>query len=195
LFGVFRKKCVPTAITHAIIPLALGKAATRKKETIQFWLLAVVCSVVPDLDVIGFSFGVEYGDFFGHRGFFHSLFFAFLLSLFVVVVAFRKERILSRRWLLIWLFFFVVSGSHGVLDMLTDGGLGIAIFSPFDTARYFFPWRPLRVSPIGIDAFFTYWGGRSLQSEIIWIWIPLMVVLIASEVCRRLRPKARSNKV
>lgn len=33
---------------------------------------------------------------------------------------------------------------------LTDGGLGVAFFSPFDNKRYFLPWRPIRVSPISV---------------------------------------------
>ena len=38
--------------------------------------------------------------------------------------------------------------SHGVLDALTDGGPGVAFLAPFDDTRYFFPWRPIRVSPL-----------------------------------------------
>jgi hypothetical protein len=34
---------------------------------------------------------------------------------------------------------------------MTDGGLGCALFWPFDTTRYFAPWRPIPVSPIGLD--------------------------------------------
>ena len=30
------------------------------------------------------------------------------------------------------------------------GGLGVAFFSPFSNARYFLPWRPIRVAP-GIE--------------------------------------------
>jgi len=40
----------------------------------------VLCSVIPDLDAIGFRFGIHYGDFWGHRGFTHSLIFAALLA-------------------------------------------------------------------------------------------------------------------
>lgn len=39
--------------------------------------------------------------------------------------------------------------SHGLLDAMTDGGLGIALFWPFTPERYFAPWRPLPVAPIG----------------------------------------------
>jgi hypothetical protein len=37
---------------------------------------------------------------------------------------------------------FLATASHGVLDATTNGGLGVAFFSPFDNRRYFLPWRP-----------------------------------------------------
>ncbi len=49
----------------------------------------------------------------------------------------------------VWLFLFVATISHGILDALTDGGLGVAFFAPFVNTRYFFPWTPIKVSPIG----------------------------------------------
>ena len=45
----------------------------------------------------------------------------------------------------------VVLVSHGLLDTLTDGGLGCALLWPFDLTRYFAPWRPIPVAPIGLD--------------------------------------------
>ena len=176
---------MPTILTHSFVPIALGRIFTDKKLPLRFWLLAVFCSVLPDADVIGFSFGVRYGDFLGHRGFFHSVFFALILSAAVAILAFHKSPLFSKKWCLIWLFFFCVSASHGVLDTFTDGGLGIALFSPFDTTRYFSPYRPLKVSPIGIGAFLTLWAGEALISEIIWIWTPLIIVLIIAELFRR----------
>lgn len=178
---------MPTPLTHAFIPLALGHTLTDKKLPVKFWFWAVFCSMLPDLDVIGFSLGVSYGDFLGHRGFSHSLFFAFLLSSTVVLLAFRKHHIFSKRWWLIWLFFFGVSSSHGILDAFTNGGLGIALLSPFDTTRYFFPWRPFVVAPIGIRAFFTPWGKGVLLSELYWTWLPLILTLIIAKVYRRIK--------
>lgn len=178
---------MPTTVTHIFIPLALGRTATDRKMPLRFWLLAIGCSVLADADVIGFRFGIRYGDFFGHRGFFHSLFFAFLISSAVVLLAFRKVGTFSRRWWLIWLFFFFVSASHGVLDAYTDGGLGIALFSPYDTTRYFSPWRPLHVSPIGVRGFFVFGGSEALVSEIIWIWLALIAALTVATTYRKMR--------
>jgi inner membrane protein len=147
--------------------------------------------VLPDLDVIGFSLGVSYGDFLGHRGFFHSLFFAFLLSSTVMLLAFRKPPIFSKKWWLIWLFFFGVSSSHGILDTFNNAGLGIALLSPFDTTRYFSPWRPLVLAPMEIRALFTPLGKEMLLSELYWIWLPLILALIMGRAY--LKIKLRNN--
>ena len=65
-----------------------------------------------------------------------------------------------------WLYFFLATASHGLLDAMTDGGLGVAFFSPFDNRRYFLPWTPIRVSPIGIEPFFTARGLEVLEERV-----------------------------
>ena len=70
---------------------------------------------------------------------------------------------------------------HSILDAMTSGGYGVAFFSPFDNSRYFFPWRPIKVSPLGIANFFTERGIRVILSELIWIGIPgtFYIVLVS----------------
>ena len=80
----------------------------------------------------------------------------------------------------------VSSVSHGVLDALTTGGMGVAFFSPFSNARFFLPWRVIAVSPIGVAPFLSARGMRVLGSEIAWIWAPAAAVAIAGLVLRRL---------
>jgi len=58
------------------------------------------------------------------------------------------------------------------LDALTNGRLGVAFFSPFNTVRYFFPWTPVEVSPIGAARFFSARGAVVLGSELLWLWLP-----------------------
>jgi inner membrane protein len=55
----------------------------------------------------------------------------------------------------------------------------VAFFAPFDTTRYFFPVRPVLVSPIGLG-FFSRWGLRVIESELLWIWLPLAGLVIAA---------------
>jgi inner membrane protein len=145
--------------------------------------------MLPDIDVIGFRFGVRYGDFWGHRGFTHSLLFASILAALALVVGFPHALSgLSRAWL--WLYFFVAAASHGFLDAMTNGGLGVAFFSPFDNTRYFLPWRPILVSPISVTRFFSERGLAVLQSELIWIWIPAGLLAVLAFGARAVRTKA-----
>jgi len=165
-----------SAFAHAFTAAALALAVTPGRWLPRLLLVAVVCSVLPDLDVVGFGWGVRYGDFLGHRGFSHSLVFAALTAGFVTWLCFRGGRWDGLR-LRIALLLFVVTASHGLLDALTNGGLGVAFFSPFDDTRYFLPYRPVEVSPLGVGAFFTPRALPLLWTE--WVWIGLPVSLLA----------------
>jgi len=151
------------------------------------WGAGIVCSMLPDADVLGFRFGVSYGDMLGHRGLTHSLLFAALLSI-AVTASLSRER-WRRSRLPIAFFLFVVTASHGVLDALTNGGLGIAFLAPFSDQRFFFPVRPIAVSPIG-TAFFSARGWSVLQSEMLWVWLPALV-LAAVGIARRIHVHPR----
>jgi hypothetical protein len=78
------------------------------------------------------------------------------------------------RWKLA-LLLFVITASHGLLDAMTDGGLGVAFFSPFDRTRYFLGWRPIHVSPIAAHRFFSSRGLTILWSEIRSVWAPALL--------------------
>jgi len=178
-------------MTHAFTAVALGQTLTPAKLPPRFWALAVISSLLPDADVVGFGLGVEYGDLLGHRGLSHSLTFALVWSLGALsLVDFQNIARGSRTWWMLVALLFAVTASHGVLDAMTDGGLGVAFFAPFDGTRYFFPWRPLVVSPISFERFFTSWGGAVLQSELKFIWLPLSVLWLAVAVARRILRKA-----
>jgi inner membrane protein len=85
----------------------------------------------------------------------------------------------------LWTYFFLATASHGLLDAMTDGGLGVACFSPFDNNRYFLPWRPIRVSPIGIGRFFSPRGLEVVRSELLWIWLPAALLVLSVWLIRR----------
>ena len=175
---------MPSAISHAAVAVAAGIAFAPRDVPDHFWPVAIACSIIPDADIIAFSLGIPYNHFFGHRGFFHSPFFGFLVSIFMVGVFFRDVAIFSRRWFFYLIFFFLLATSHGILDALTNGGLGIALLAPFDSTRYFFPWRPIVVSPIGISGLFTKWGLMVIRSELLWVWLPCFLMAIVSTVIR-----------
>lgn len=179
-----------TVFTHTFVAASLGKAVFPGKMPLRFWVLSIVCSVLPDADVLGFHFGIRYGDMLGHRGFMHSLAFALLFALIVTMLAFPAVQRFTKQWWLLTGYFFLVTASHGVLDALTNGGYGIAFFSPFDRTRYFFPWQPLQVSPIGIRGFLSPRGVQVMVNEFFWIWVPLLALLLPLAWRRRTRRRA-----
>jgi len=179
---------MPTGITHAFVGLAGAKILARRKMPLKFWVLAPLCAFLPDLDIMGFRFGVQYWDLLGHRGLTHSLPFALAMSLAVVLLFFREHKpFASRPWWWLWCFFFLVTASQGVLDAMTDGGLGVAFFAPFSNQRFFLPWRPISVAPIGIWSFFRHksWALRCLVSELAVVWLPLILLMIVTHVWRK----------
>ncbi len=180
---------MPSAFSHAIAGVALGKISFIKKTGVKFWLLAMVCAAIPDADAIGYNLGVPYESMWGHRGITHSFFFAALLSFVVLLIFYRAEKKFSRQWLMLFLLFFIVTASHPILDAMTSGGKGVAFSAPFDNTRYFFDFRPIRVSPISIAKFFTYRGWEVLKSEFVWVWIPSFIVMGIGEGVKRLQAK------
>ena len=87
----------------------------------------------------------------------------------------------------LFVFLFLAMASHGVLDAMTNGGLGVAFFSPFNNGRYFFPFHPVEVSPIGVGRFFSQRGITVIVSEIKWLWLPSAVVVALAILVRRFK--------
>jgi inner membrane protein len=174
-----------SVFSHAVATLGISACFYREQTPKRVWAVGALCAVIPDLDVIGFHFGVRYADFWGHRGFTHSLLFAAVLATASFFAVFSGAS-LSR--ISLWFYFFLCAASHGLLDAMTDGGLGVAFFSPFDNRRYFLPWRPIQVSPIGVTRFFTPRGLAVLQSELLYIWLPSALIIALIIVWRRQRP-------
>lgn len=161
-----------TIISHPAILMAVYPAFRKYQFSSTTWIAAAICTIVPDFDVIGFQFGIRYGDLLGHRGLTHSIFFALLLSMIVAFAIHQRQKLAA------FVFLFLCTLSHGLLDAFTDGGLGVAFFSPFSNTRYFFPWRLLEVSPIGISEFLSGPALSVLMSEIKFIWIPCVLIFL-----------------
>jgi len=174
---------MPTVMTHGIFAVALGHVFKNSALPRRFWTLAIVCSILPDLDVVGFKFGVQYADLWGHRGITHSLVFALFTAGLVVLLFFRQSEFRPLRMRLV-VFYFLVTASHGLFDAMTNGGLGIAFFAPFDNARYFLPFQPIEVSPIGIRNFFTQRSADVLISEAKWLLLPSGIVFLLASTIR-----------
>jgi inner membrane protein len=160
--------------SHAVAAGAIGQAAPpERRGDWRFWYMAVMCACLPDADVAGFRLGIRYGDLWGHRGLTHSLLFAVLLG---ALSAWRFKPDWRKDGWKLGALFAAIAASHGFLDAFTNGGLGVAFFSPFDRTRYFFPWTPIEVSPIGAKGFFSARGLAVIVSELKWVWAPCLVL-------------------
>jgi inner membrane protein len=136
-------------------PRPLGR---RLLGAIAFPLLALL----PDCDVVAFKLGIPYGAAFGHRGASHSIVAAVVVGLLVAPIVARALRTPLVPTAVAAVLAVV---SHGLLDMLTDGGLGVAALWPFEGSRHFFPWQPLPVAPIG-RSFLTIVGLKVALTEL-----------------------------
>src|SRR5215203_5139745 len=175
---------MPTIFSHSVFASALGtvfRSGQSEKLPLRFWVLTATCSMLPDFDVIGFAFRVPYASMLGHRGITHSLSFSLLIG--VAVSFFFFSGIQFSRWK-IGSYFAAVTFSHPVLDMLTNGGLGVALLAPLSNERFFFPWRPIEVSPIG-GGFFSERGLAVIANEGLWIFLPSILIVIASWLIRK----------
>jgi inner membrane protein len=173
--------------SHGIAAFALGKITILRKQPWKLVLIGIACSMIPDADTIGFKFGIPYGSMWGHRGISHSIIFAIFLALVVMFVFYRNIKIPLKDWSILFFYFFLATVSHPILDALTNGGLGVAFFAPFDNTRYFFPWRPIQVSPIGAKAFFSAAGWRVIKSELIWVWLPSIALIVFARLLNKQR--------
>ncbi|GLQ89440.1 metal-dependent hydrolase [Dyella flagellata] len=164
---------MPTIFTHAAVPALLGAAAGKQRISRRLLCTGVIAAMLPDADTLSFKLGIPYADAFGHRGAMHSLLFAVCIAMLAALLH-RPLRSTATRT---FAFVGLSAVSHPLLDMLTDGGLGVAIAWPFSTQRYFFPWHPIHVSPIGVH-FFSARAWTVIASELLWVWLPISVIAL-----------------
>jgi inner membrane protein len=145
-------------------------------SSMAFWSLL---SLLPDADVIGFALGVRYDDPWGHRGATHSLAFTLALGLAIGLAAPWFER---PRWRTAAVACAVLV-SHPLLDTLTNGGRGCALFWPFDLTRHFAPWNPIPVAPIGAR-YFSARGLRVALTELV-MFSPLLLFSLRRRLAKQ----------
>jgi inner membrane protein len=168
---------MPTIMSHAVVPLTVAAVLGKNRIPAPVAIAGAVLAMIPDADVVGFKFGVAYADQFGHRGASHSFVAAALFAaLIYAVLSAARSRFCAA-------FLFLSAASHGLLDTLTNGGLGAALLWPFSDQRVHAPVTPIQVSPIG-GGFFSARGLAVLVSEALWIWIPCGLLLGVKRVFR-----------
>lgn len=156
---------MPTIFSHGALGFIGSKIGLQDpKPDKRIIIASIVVAAVPDLDALFIS-SIPYGDPLGHRGLTHSLFFAAALGLALAFVFVKAGWAGEHSFGTLAALFGLVTASHGLFDAMTDGGLGIAFFAPFNNTRYFLPWRPIPVAPLSAHRLFTASGMRLMLWE------------------------------
>lgn len=176
---------MPTIFSHPAAALGLRRWLGPTPNRVV--AAGVIASILPDADVLGLYAGIPYGSLFGHRGFTHSIVFALLVAITGILLlpngpdGTSPDPDAPHRTPPLFGFLFLSTLSHPLLDAMTDGGRGIAFLSPFSNHRFFFPWRPIAVSPIGrVDL-------SVIRAEVLWVWLPCLVLGMAGAILRALK--------
>lgn len=131
------------SIGHVMFGWSLSQAhPANAKRARLVWLVFPALAMLPDADVVAFAFGIPYASEFGHRGASHALVTGLIVG-GVIGFAFTRTKLGA-------LLGAAAMISHGLFDTLTTGGEGIALLWPFTNERFFAPWRPIPVAPIGL---------------------------------------------
>lgn len=180
---------MPSALSHPAVPLALALALGPGRVPPRLLALGIVAAILPDADALGLRLGIAYESGLGHRGASHSLLIAALLGLLAALAAptLRCGRRAAA------LFVAACAASHGLLDMATNGGHGVALWWPFSEERLWWPERPIEASPLSLRRFFSAGGAAVILSELRWIWLPAGLLGLSGWLWRR-RPVRRTSR-
>lgn len=177
------------SIGHVAVGLALGRAwderAGLTHRLVSMSLFSLL-ALAPDADVVAFKLGIPYAHAYGHRGASHASVTALGIA---VVVGLTAWRVHPTRALRAAVFTAIAVGSHGLLDAMTNGGLGAALLWPLTPNRYFLPWRPIPVAPIGAGML----TGRGLRVVLVEGLYFLPILLYALGVPRKPRRSGVSS--
>ncbi len=169
---------MPSVITHPAVALGLAPYFRKSGVGPRALALGALCTAIPDLDTIGFRFGIPYGHPLGHRGLTHSIAFALVLA-GVLAAVWQHSAAMPAFPRPLFAYLFLCCVSHGVLDAFTNGGLGVAFFAPFSNERFFFPWHPIAVAPLSVARFFNGRAWPVLSSELKWVVVPSALLGLA----------------
>lgn len=161
------------SIGHVIVGIAAARLiAPLGSSLLDRIVLAGALSALalaPDADVIAFWLRIPYAAEWGHRGASHSLLLAGVIGAACGLLLGRWTRRVAASVLLC----VAVAASHGLLDALTDGGLGVALLWPWSLKRIFAPLRPLPVAPIGLRLLSPR-GLQVIATEVLY-FLPLLL--------------------
>jgi inner membrane protein len=171
---------MPMTTTHALLVAAVAVAVVRRP--IPWWLVlvAAVAAAAPDIDgLFKRLLSVPPNSIYAHRGATHSVFAALAAGLLAAgfhnrlrVSAFTAGVVVA-----------AAMASHGLLDMMTDGGEGVAYLWPVSSVRLFADWRPIHSTPVHMANLLGDVLVR-LQLELKQMIVPTLALALAVRVAR-----------
>jgi inner membrane protein len=173
---------MPSLLGHAVAGLAITSTFRRDRLPVQTWVLAAFCAVAPDLDWFVSLLNLHRGHPLNHRGMAHSLLFALLIAAAVFALGFRR----AQRRPGVWLCLTLAALSHGLLDVCTAGGVGVALFMPFSETRWVCLWQPIQVAPLPTSPAHAWLFLRSLWIEAFWIGLPAVLLAAVARLRRQI---------
>ena len=174
---------MPSIFAHAAAGAALGSALAPAPAR-RVWIAAAVLAALPDVDALGRPFGnLSYETAFGgHRGFTHSVLFAFLAGAVATLMLSREVASRSAD-VRLCLALALAIVSHGVLDALSTIGNGVAFWAPFSWTHHEFVWQPL--GEIGPGPRGPTRICAMLANELVWVGLPSLIVVAVARLVRR----------
>lgn len=162
------------SIGHLMFGWSLSQASLSQRKK-RAWLVFPALAMLPDADVVAFAFGIPYASEFGHRGASHALATGAVVGA-SVGYAFMRNKLGA-------LLGALAMVSHGLFDTLTTGGEGIALLWPLTNERFFAPWRPIPVAPIGLG----FLSARGLYCVVVELALFAPFLVVALVMRRRSR--------
>lgn len=148
------------------LPFTAVPSIRKGVHPIGLMFSAGLMAAGPDLDTAFFGV-IPYAHFFGHRGFFHSPFFALSFAVTLSFLLFAVSRSCSLCASVgVAVAIALAMASHGILDAMTDAGLGVMLLYPFSEERIFLPWRPFYAPPVKISSLSIRQVQRMISSEL-----------------------------
>lgn len=166
-----------SAFAHAAVALTRGAARVPKELDRRLLVATIACATWQDLDYISVAFEVRPHEVLGHRGATHSIFVAIAIAAILAFAFFRRQ------FLRVFAFLAAAGASHGILDAMTAGDLGVAFFWPVTPARFHFPFALVASCPVGVNEWLGPWGLLTIVNEGLYVIIP--IALVVSLVTRR----------
>ncbi len=168
-----------SVFTHAAIPLLTGRRLGLPRRVL--WVGAAL-GCAADLDLLGYAFDVHTLDPWGHRGLSHSLLLGAAAGLLAALLLLRRTGALRFAPLAGFLCFCAMS--HGLIDALTFGETGVALFAPLSPARLLTGLHLAPVFPLGANEALGRTGRIVLLDELLFLVTPWALLLWASAAWR-----------